>query len=101
MLLLEIGEGIMNDTNASSSVSPTHSSTGSDPVQDGKASGQAAAGYDSNTKISSVGDLKEKAPKVYDAMLQGIAMKITTEMKDHQDRLKELGAEARRNSGQA
>lgn len=55
----------------------------------------------SATKVSSVGDLKKKAPEVYNAMLQGIGMSICNEMKHHQERLKKMMQEARRDSGQA
>lgn len=42
------------------------------------------------TKISSLQDFKEKAPKVYDATILAIAQNITNDMKHHQDRLKEI-----------
>lgn len=43
-----------------------------------------------NTKIGSMEDLKKKAPKLYQKMLEGIAMAICNDMKEHQDRVKEL-----------
>ena len=42
------------------------------------------------TKIGSLDDLKKKAPKVYDKMMQSIGMTICSEMQRHQDRLKTL-----------
>ncbi len=53
-----------------------------------------AASMDSH--VSSMADLKEKAPEVYKAMCEGIAMHICNEMKDHQARIKKIKAEFRR-----
>jgi hypothetical protein len=52
--------------------------------------GGAAPGYDSSTTISSLEDLKKKAPKVWKAMLEGIAIQITNDMQRSQERIKEL-----------
>lgn len=43
----------------------------------------------SYTKISSVEDLRKKAPKVYNAICQGIAEQICYQMKHAQDRIKQ------------
>lgn len=48
--------------------------------------------------VSSMADLKEKAPDVYDAMLQGIGMNICREMQDHQKRLHKILKKARDNN---
>lgn len=45
--------------------------------------------------VSSMADLKEKAPEVYRAMIQGIGMNICNEMRKHQRRLKEIMRKAR------
>jgi hypothetical protein len=42
------------------------------------------------SKIKSLAELKKKSPKLYNMMMQGIATNIVYEMKDHQERLKEL-----------
>lgn len=55
----------------------------------------------SATTVSSLADLKKKAPKVYNAMLQGIGMNICSEMQHHQERLKKMMQKAREDSGQA
>ena len=47
----------------------------------------------SKTSISSLGELKEKAPKVYHAMLVGIASGICMEMQKGQDRIKKMRRE--------
>ena len=91
----------MDNTN-SSPVVPSTEATPAAPAQGGASSTTASpAKFDSNTEVSSMGELKAKAPKVYDAMLQGLATQITTDMKDHQDRLKEMADEYRRESGQS
>lgn len=59
-----------------------------------KAKGGGGA-VDSSTTISSMADLKEKAPKVYNAMMQGIATQIITQMQDASNRLKEMMRKAR------
>lgn len=48
------------------------------------------------TTISSLGDLREKAPEVYHQMTIGIAMNICHEMREHAGRLKEMMRESRR-----
>ncbi len=40
--------------------------------------------------VSSMADFKEKAPDVYRAMMMGIGMKITDEMRKHQRRFREI-----------
>lgn len=52
------------------------------------------------TKVSSLQDLKQKAPEVYDQMMVGIATMIIKEMKHHQDHLKEIGRKYREDAGQ-
>lgn len=58
----------------------------------------AAPGYNSMTTIGTMAELKEKAPEVYNAMLQGIGMSICNEMKDHQDRIKKIMRDAERDA---
>lgn len=50
----------------------------------------------SGSKFNSMNDLKEKAPKVYQAMMVGIAQNICKEMEEGQARLKKIMDEARR-----
>jgi flagellar hook-basal body complex protein FliE len=54
----------------------------------------ASGSYTSETTIGSIGELQEKAPKVYEAMLMGIAQNICSEMQHAQVRLKEMMREA-------
>lgn len=42
------------------------------------------------TTINNLGDLKAKAPKVYKAMMQGIAMSICNEMQQSQQRVNQM-----------
>lgn len=48
----------------------------------------------SKTRISSLEDLKHKAPKLYNQMMVSIAMNICNRMKRAQDRLKVLMRQA-------
>lgn len=61
----------------------------------------AQANYDSvvsgDTNFSSLADLRRKAPKLYNMMMQGIAWNIITEMQHHQARLKSMWDEMTRN----
>lgn len=51
-----------------------------------------------STRFNSMADLKEKAPKVYNAMMQGIAQNICRDMEQAQARLKKIMEEGRRNN---
>ncbi|ADI38907.1 putative uncharacterized protein [Waddlia chondrophila 2032/99] len=53
------------------------------------------AEYDMDTVISSASDLKEKAPEVWDKMMQGIAQNIIKDMRERQERLKKMMRESR------
>lgn len=59
----------------------------------------AASAPNASTPVASMSDLKDKAPKVYDAMMMSIGQRITNEMNDHQQRIKRINDEARRNNG--
>lgn len=52
-----------------------------------------------STKVGSLADLRNKAPKVYRAMIFGIAMNICNDSKHHQDRIIEMLREERRQNG--
>ena len=72
----------ITSTSSTSEASAAEQSTGSTAK---KLDTETAA-----TKISSMEDFKEKAPKVYDATILAIAQNITNEMRHHQERLKEI-----------
>ena len=55
-----------------------------------------SAGVTSSTTVNSIKELKEKAPEVYQKMMEGIAQNICGKMKDHQDRLKQMMRDANR-----
>lgn len=87
----------MSDSQVSGVNSSTASSSEAGQVSSsGATSSTAAKNYNASTQIASLADLKEKAPDLYKAMLEGVGMKIVNEMKDHQQRIKELNAEGRR-----
>lgn len=65
--------------------SSTQTITG--PAEDGK--------FDS---VSTMGDLKEKAPEVYRMMMNGIAMNICHDMREHQRRFRDILRKARDNN---
>lgn len=62
------------------------------------ASSNPTAGLTSSSTISSLADLKKKAPAVYKMMMEGIAMNICNEMQKHQERLKQIMREGERES---
>jgi len=82
-------------------VPPTAQPTASDPTTAAAAvtahSGKSGGGISSSTTVSSLADLKLKAPKVYQAMMEGIAMDICNDMQAAQQRLKDIMDEAQRN----
>ncbi|CCB85665.1 MULTISPECIES: hypothetical protein [Parachlamydia] len=83
---------------AATPVASTSSSTSTSSTTSTTATG-TTGNYTSTTSINSLADLKKKAPKVYNAMMQGIAMNICNEMKAHQDRLKKMMRDAQSASG--
>lgn len=64
------------------------------PASPTAANASGPSNSSSNVKISdtvsSLADLQQKAPQVYNMMLQGIAMNIVNEMQQQQQELKEL-----------
>lgn len=83
-------------TGTSTSTPVTETSTATSAT--GAPQGEAAAGFNASTPVSSIEDLKSKAPTVYKAMMEGIAMNIVNEIKDHQQRLKEMQRKAQRDA---
>lgn len=74
-------------------------------VSSGSAVGAAGVGgaeggpngkVDMNMQISSAEELKKKAPEVWRALLEGIAMSICNRMKQRNDHLKKLMRESQR-----
>lgn len=55
----------------------------------------AAGDSTSGARFNSMNDLKEKAPKVYQAMMVGIAQNICKDMQEAQARLKKIMRESR------
>lgn len=49
----------------------------------------------SSTKINSLSELRERAPKIWNAMMMGIAQRICSESKHHSDHLKQIMRESR------
>ncbi|MFN4174174.1 MAG: hypothetical protein ACK4HV_03610 [Parachlamydiaceae bacterium] len=76
-----------SSTVGTQSASQTEAATTQSQTPNGK--------VDSFTQVNSMADLKEKAPEVYRKMMEGIAMKICNQMKDSQERIKEMNRESR------
>ena len=66
------------------------------PITAGAIAQSHSSGANSSTTVNSIKELREKAPEVYQKMLEGIAMNICGKMKDHQDRLKQMMREGNR-----
>lgn len=79
---------------------------GAPPVAGAGAQQQTAAtgtttqpGADASTIfVSSVDDLKTKAPEVYKAMLEGIMTQVIGQLQDHDNRMKELIRDGQRDN---
>ena len=85
----------MSDVNP---VSATSTSGATSPATSTGAPTGTAGEFNASTTIGSMSELKEKAPTLYNAMMQGVAAKISNDMKDHQERLKEMQREAARDA---
>jgi len=87
-----------NNTQSQSVQSSTQATTATAASETAKTGPAAAtssgAGYSSSTHIDSLSALKEKAPKVYEAMMVGIATNICNKMKASANRLKKMIREA-------
>lgn len=88
----------MSDSNPVQGVTDPNAVTTAPNATTGAPTGAAAPGYTAATGVNNMEDLKAKAPEVYRAMMEGIAMNITNQMKAHQDKLKEMQREAQRNA---
>ena len=58
----------------------------------------ANPGYTTSTAVNSLQDLKNKAPQVYKAMMQGIAQSICSFMEDSNQRIREAMQKMRQDS---
>lgn len=88
----------MTQDNTSSSNAVTSGATQASGAATKSGPSGTAANYDSHTTINSMADLKNKAPEVYQKMLESIAMKICNEMRHHQENIKKMNDEARQNA---
>lgn len=79
----------MSDSVSSESSVPSPTAPASPTSTAAAASAASSSGYTASTHISSLEDLKKKAPEVYNQTLKSIGMKVCNDMKRHQDQLKE------------
>ncbi len=71
------------------------------PVQTTPSAGGSSSspGYTTATTVTSMADLQQKAPQVYRAMLEGIAIEMINQMQAANERLKKIEEEARQDDG--
>lgn len=82
-----------NETNSVGSTAQTASTTSTTTSTSPSGDGD---GYTTSTTVSSLADLKEKAPQVYEAMMQGIGMNMVNKMRRDQEHLKQIMREGNR-----
>ena len=82
----------ISNTNPVTASTPAAAETGASPQA--AAAGQTS-GLTGSSNFTSLKAFKEKAPVVYQKMMEGIAMNICNDMKHHTDRLKEMWRKAR------
>ena len=63
--------------------------------------GSPSSTFNASDTVGSLQELQAKAPEIYNAMMEGIAMTIVNDMNDQQARLKALMEQERRDSGQS
>lgn len=80
------------------SVSPVAPSSANAATAEAAMSTNASAEATGATKISSLEDLKNKAPKVFHQMMVSLATTMISDMRKHQERLKKLQQKGRENS---
>lgn len=69
--------------------------TGPDPTTSGAAAQANSLGnVDLNETVSNTSELKDKAPELWNKILEGIAMNICNKMKRDNDEIKRLMAES-------
>lgn len=95
----------MTDSNQAASpahsaanTTPTPASTGAGTPTGNANAAAMSSSLESSGTVSNMADLKEQAPEVYKAMMQGVAMNICREMQHHQARLKEIMRKARQDA---
>ncbi|MGK5594125.1 MAG: hypothetical protein ACSNEK_02050 [Parachlamydiaceae bacterium] len=89
----------MSDITPTGSSTPSTAETPSSPTSTSSttgSSGSGDSGYSSNTTVGSISELQQKAPQVYQAMMEGLAMNIVGKMRDDQARLKKIMKEGER-----
>lgn len=86
------------DTNQSNSVGSSSQAPATAQTSSTTSGGAPAGGesWGMNTSISTLEELRKKAPKVYEAMLQGIGMNMVNKMRRDQQHLKEMMREGNR-----
>lgn len=74
-------------TSPSPSVSHSSSTSGTSGPAASTGASAAVAAATSSTTIASIAELKQKSPKLWNAMMQSIAQNICIDMQHHSDHL--------------
>ena len=77
------------------SANPAASAQQAAPAGTTPSAGGSSKSFDPNAKVSTLQELKEQAPAVYKAMLEAIAQTVMSQMRKHDDRMKQLYREQR------
>lgn len=77
-------------TDSTPAVTTSSSTVTSTNVNTSTPAGAASAAAADQSTVGSLAELREKSPEVYQAMMQGLAMKICNSMQKHQARYKEI-----------
>lgn len=85
-------------TNQTPQVTSSNSTTQTSGTTSTPSAPTGTSTYDSKTRVTSLADLRQKAPKVWNAINMGIAQNICTDMQHRSEHLKELIREGERNS---
>ncbi|MBA2726859.1 MAG: hypothetical protein H0U49_01635 [Parachlamydiaceae bacterium] len=70
------------------SAPPPSGPSAADPTTAGAAASSNTPVVNSSTKISSLADLKTKAPKVYNMMMQSLVEMVRRDLQNHAENLK-------------
>lgn len=81
----------------SEDIKPVSSSEGAQEAATPQASSGGDEGYTAATTISTLQDLQQKAPKLYKAMIEGLASQMISQMRQQNEELKKLRQDYERN----
>ena len=86
-----MAESVTSTSGGSATTSGTEGTSGS-PTQE-------AHKINSKSSFRTMEELRQKSPKLYQVMMEGVAMQIVNSMKRQQDHLKQIMRDGRRAAG--